>query len=62
MPKLSSATYKKDDNENVGEIMRYSVASLSTIASHLGKYDASDRERERELINYDSNSSIPLII
>lgn len=47
MPKLSSATYKKDDNENVGEIMQYSVASLSTIASHLGKYDASDRERER---------------
>lgn len=46
MPKLSSATYKKDDNENVGEIMQYSVASLSTIASHLGKYDASDRERE----------------
>lgn len=61
MPKLSSATYKKDDNENVGEIMRYSVASLSTIASHLGKYDASDRERERAN-NYDSNSSIPLII
>lgn len=60
MPKLSSATYKKDDNENVGEIMQYSVASLSTIASHLGKYDASDREREP--INYDSNSSIPLII